>query len=306
MVSYSSIVDEVLSSKSSSTDHHETIHQELHHLVQHRYQHSHHHSKIIQQNIPRDYIQYLIVWVMAHTHGIQTSPPLHVDVMWHLHLLETKSYRYLESIIINKLKEEFNKKRDGNKKGVVEVISINHIDHSALNTDGRKERLERTEKFYSTLGLDFTNYEDGNNNDDDIQVKVECTNVIPEEVTSSSSRNDNDDDDAARKRRRVEGNTNTNSTTNHVSPTPPNQSSQQTEIITLKVKDQSGEETFFQVRKSTIMNKIFKAYARRIGVQPRSLRFLFKCNRIQEDQTPEHWQMKNNDQIDCSLVQIGC
>ena len=123
--------------------------------------------------------------------------------------------------------------------------------------------------------------------------------------SSNASKNDNndDDDDAARKRRRVEQG-NVNPTTNHTPPS--NQSSQQTQIITLQVRDQSGEETFFQIRKSTTMSKIFHAYARRMGVQLVSLRFLFKGNRIQDYETPEHWQMENNDQIDCTLKQTGC
>jgi len=90
MISYSSIVDEVLSAKSSSSFYQETtIHQELHHLVHHRYHtqfsggFNHNFSAVLKQNIvPKDYIQYLVVWVMAHSYDIQISPPLHVDAMF--------------------------------------------------------------------------------------------------------------------------------------------------------------------------------------------------------------------------------
>ena len=46
------------------------------------------------------------------------------------------------------------------------------------------------------------------------------------------------------------------------------------ETITLRVKDQQGEETFFKVKKGTKMNKVFSAYAQRKGVEVARFRFL--------------------------------
>ena len=39
------------------------------------------------------YVEYLIACLIGSSLGINTSPPLNVDVLWKLHLLETKSYR---------------------------------------------------------------------------------------------------------------------------------------------------------------------------------------------------------------------
>lgn len=53
------------------------------------------------------------------------------------------------------------------------------------------------------------------------------------------------------------------------------------------------------------MEKIFKAYADRKGVQPDVLRFLLDGVRIQGEQTPKMLELEDQDQIDCGLEQIG-
>ena len=68
---------------------------------------------------------------------------------------------------------------------------------------------------------------------------------------------------------------------------------------------QLGEETFFKVKKTTKMEKVFMTYAQRRGVQPSSLRFLYDGDRILATQTPESLDMEDQDQIDCMLEQQG-
>jgi len=75
--------------------------------------------------------------------------------------------------------------------------------------------------------------------------------------------------------------------------------------ITIRVKDQAGEETYFKVKKTTKMSKVFDAYAQRKGVQRKALRFLLDGERIQDDQTPDDLDLDENDQIDCLLEQTG-
>eukprot|EP00980_Cylindrotheca_fusiformis_P010690 scaffold2391_cov113-Cylindrotheca_fusiformis.AAC.7 len=75
--------------------------------------------------------------------------------------------------------------------------------------------------------------------------------------------------------------------------------------ITIRVKDQSGEETFFKIKKTTKMGKVFETYAQRKGMQMSSLRFLLDGDRIKEDQTPKMLEMEDQDQIDCVLDQVG-
>lgn len=75
--------------------------------------------------------------------------------------------------------------------------------------------------------------------------------------------------------------------------------------ITLMVRDQSGEEMFFKVRKGTAMSKIFNAYAQRRGVAVDTLRFLLDDTRLTGNDTPKMMEMEENDQIDVYLEQLG-
>ncbi|KAI9917773.1 hypothetical protein PsorP6_012684 [Peronosclerospora sorghi] len=82
-------------------------------------------------------------------------------------------------------------------------------------------------------------------------------------------------------------------------------SKKKVEPITIRVKDQSGEETFFKVKPNTKMEKIFTAYAQRKGVPASALRFLLDGTRITGDQTPKMLELEDQDQIDCALEQVG-
>ena len=68
---------------------------------------------------------------------------------------------------------------------------------------------------------------------------------------------------------------------------------------------QTGEETFFKIKKSTRMKKVFETYATRKGVQSSSLRFLLDGDRIDPEQTPKMLELDDQDQIDCMLEQTG-
>ena len=68
---------------------------------------------------------------------------------------------------------------------------------------------------------------------------------------------------------------------------------------------QTGEETFFKIKKTTKMSKVFETYAQRKGVQSSSLRFLLDGERIEPDQTPKMLELDDQDQIDCMLEQSG-
>eukprot|EP00934_Nitzschia_sp_Nitz4_P003439 Nitzschia sp. Nitz4//scaffold30_size153850//64150//64552//NITZ4_002774-RA/size153850-augustus-gene-0.59-mRNA-1//1//CDS//3329547250//3429//frame0 len=77
------------------------------------------------------------------------------------------------------------------------------------------------------------------------------------------------------------------------------------EPITIRVRDQTGEETFFKIKKTTKMSKVFDTYAQRKGVQSASLRFLLDGERIEPDSTPKMLELDDQDQIDCLLQQTG-
>jgi small ubiquitin-related modifier len=68
---------------------------------------------------------------------------------------------------------------------------------------------------------------------------------------------------------------------------------------------QTGEETFFKIKKTTKMSKVFETYAQRKGVQANSLRFMLDGERIEANQTPKMLELDDQDQIDCMLEQMG-
>ena len=75
--------------------------------------------------------------------------------------------------------------------------------------------------------------------------------------------------------------------------------------VIIRLKDQGGDETFFKVKKSTMMQQIFKAYATRKGVNRRSLKFLIDGTRIDGAETPQSLGLEDQDQVDCILQMIG-
>ena len=77
------------------------------------------------------------------------------------------------------------------------------------------------------------------------------------------------------------------------------------ETITLKVRDQSGEEMFFKVKKTTKLSKMMEAYAKRRGVPSNSLRFQLDGERIRAEDTPKMLELEENDQIDVMLEATG-
>jgi small ubiquitin-related modifier len=68
---------------------------------------------------------------------------------------------------------------------------------------------------------------------------------------------------------------------------------------------QTGEETFFKIKKTTKMAKVFETYATRKGIQPSSIRFMLDGERIDPTHTPKMLEMDDQDQIDCMLEQTG-
>lgn len=75
--------------------------------------------------------------------------------------------------------------------------------------------------------------------------------------------------------------------------------------ITLKLRDQAGEEMVFRVKRGTAMKKIFDAYAQRVGVSAATLKFSIDGQRVKEDDTPKMLELENDDQIDVFISQVG-
>ena len=76
--------------------------------------------------------------------------------------------------------------------------------------------------------------------------------------------------------------------------------------LNIRIHDITGEETFFKVKTTTKLDKIFNAYATRKGVAATDLRFLFSGVRVRGDQTPAGIDMEEGDMLDCMAEQGGC
>jgi len=75
--------------------------------------------------------------------------------------------------------------------------------------------------------------------------------------------------------------------------------------LTLVVKDQTGAELQFKVKKETKLQRVMEAYANSKGVDMNSLRFTIDGDRIRGDQTPKMLEMEDMDQIDVALDMVG-
>ena len=69
--------------------------------------------------------------------------------------------------------------------------------------------------------------------------------------------------------------------------------------LNIRVRWADGEETFFKIKKSTKMNKLFNAYATRKGLPVTAMRFLLDGARVDGEQTAEDLDMEDGDQLDC-------
>ena len=76
--------------------------------------------------------------------------------------------------------------------------------------------------------------------------------------------------------------------------------------LNIRLRDQTGEETFFKVKTTTKLDKVFNAFATRKGVAATDLRFFFDGAGVRGDQTPADIGMEDDDQIDCMCALQGC
>ncbi|KAG8761086.1 Small ubiquitin- modifier 1 [Serendipita sp. 396] len=75
--------------------------------------------------------------------------------------------------------------------------------------------------------------------------------------------------------------------------------------INLTVTGPGGQSVKFAIKPSSTFEKLFKAAADRFNVQLSLVRFLYDGQRLRPDQTPEEFDMVDDDQIDIQLQQTG-
>ena len=76
--------------------------------------------------------------------------------------------------------------------------------------------------------------------------------------------------------------------------------------LTIKVKDQNGEEIHFKITPSTKFEKVFNAYAQRKGMSSVDFRYRFEGYHVDGYHTPLDLDMEDDDVIDAYLEQCGC
>ena len=76
--------------------------------------------------------------------------------------------------------------------------------------------------------------------------------------------------------------------------------------ITIRIKDQTGEEIMFKIKRRTRLGKVFNTFAAYKGVDRDSLRFLFNGERVDDVDTSVTWDLEDDDQIDAIFSQCGC
>lgn len=76
-------------------------------------------------------------------------------------------------------------------------------------------------------------------------------------------------------------------------------------VITIGVKDQDGMTTSFKIKKDTKFQRVFEAYAQRIGVNVETLTFRIDGQRITKENTPKMLEMQDGDSIEVMSAQTG-
>jgi len=92
----------------------------------------------------------------------------------------------------------------------------------------------------------------------------------------------------------------------HVPPVAPASPVDSTNIINICIRHPTGEETFFKIKKSTRMWKVFDMYASMQGVSRDCIPFLLNGERIMMEATPSLLNLQDGDSIDAKVPQGGC
>jgi small ubiquitin-related modifier len=77
------------------------------------------------------------------------------------------------------------------------------------------------------------------------------------------------------------------------------------EHIHITIKDPQGDETYFMVKRTTRMGKLFHTFCKRTNVDPSTIRFFFQGERINEDSTPNDVGLRDGDKLDAFVRQTA-
>jgi small ubiquitin-related modifier len=75
--------------------------------------------------------------------------------------------------------------------------------------------------------------------------------------------------------------------------------------LNLLVKSNEFEDINFSIRSSTVLSKLFQRYCERNNIKSETVSFLFNGTKINSEDTPKRLGMKDQDEIQCVLNQVG-
>lgn len=124
-------------------------------FLKEKYESYTHLSTLFKQG-KRHYVEYLVALIASLEEynkelnplpPLQLLPPVHVDTIWHLHILETERYREFEENVLHVYRQ------NGRK------TDLKHLNYSWVKNDenGRKVLIEWTKAFYKYNNLAFEN-----------------------------------------------------------------------------------------------------------------------------------------------------
>ena len=91
------------------------------------------------------------------------------------------------------------------------------------------------------------------------------------------------------------------------SPAPQRDENVKTEAaqVNLKVVNAEGNEVFFKIKRTTLMKKLMDAYCKKNGTTRQQVRFLYDGKPLEDEKTPDDYEMDDDDVIDAMVEQVG-
>ena len=75
--------------------------------------------------------------------------------------------------------------------------------------------------------------------------------------------------------------------------------------VNLKVVNAEGNEVFFKIKRTTLMKKLMDAYVKKNGMVRNQVRFLYDGKPLEDEKTPDDYEMDDDDVIDAMVEQVG-
>ena len=75
--------------------------------------------------------------------------------------------------------------------------------------------------------------------------------------------------------------------------------------VNLKVVNAEGAEVYFKIKRSTLMKKLMDAYCKKNGQSRAQVRFLYDGKPLDDEKTPDDYEMDDDDVIDAMAEQVG-